>query len=242
MDRLTCDIVRDLMPLVLDDIASGDSKKGVEEHIANCETCRAYYEGMSMQISRAMVPASDKGFKQFVRGVKRRDKIKKILVACLAVLLVGIIGITGIFYINGKRHTYENMPSEHATAQLYLDSGDVVMLDMQAHDLHEIYWYTEDVHDCGDDEIIVYLMPVEPELRWGNRGSEHVREKMHGYFWKDGQLYKREETWNGYSGMSEITDFKVLSLRWGLPEDNIVLYDAGDVPPDSPEGEMIKGE
>lgn len=240
MDRLTCDIVRDLMPLVLDDIASADSKKGVEEHIQNCETCRAYYEGMSIQISRAMEPASDKGFKQFVRGVKRRDKIKKILVACLAVLLVGIIGIFGFAEINGMRYTYDDMSIEHATAQMYLDRGDVVMLDIQAYDEHGIYWYREDVHDCGDDEIIVYLMPVEPRLRWGNRGSEHVREKLFDYFWKDGQLYRREETWNGYSGMTEITDFKVLSLRWGLPEENIVLYDAGDVPPDSPEGEMVK--
>ena len=238
MDKLTCNIVRDLMPLVLDDIASADSKQGVEEHIENCETCRAYFEGMSMQISRAGEPVSDKGFKQFVRDLKRKNKIKKILLACLAVFMVGVIGIVGIVYTNGLRTTYENMPIEFITAQMYLDSGDVVMLDMQTHGNHEFYWYMEDIQDCGDDEIIVYLTPVEPKLRWGNPGSEHVRARMDSFVWEGDQLYYHQEVWNGYSERSEYVDFKVLSLRWGTAEENVELYNEGDIPADSPDEEL----
>jgi len=240
MDRLTCNIVRDLMPLVLDEVASDDSKQGVEAHIETCETCRAYYEGMSIQISRTTDPSADKSFASFVRDVKRRNVIKKVLVTAVIVILTGIIGVTGISIINTQRFTYEAVSKDYVSAQLYLDSGDVVMLDTRAHDGHGIYWYQEDIMDCGDDEIIVYLTPVEPKLKWGNRGTEHRRHEPYGYVWKNGQLYRRQEIYNNYSDVPSHTDFKVLSLRWGVPEDNVVLYDEGDVLPDSPEGEIIK--
>ena len=35
--KITCDMCLDLMPLVLDGLASEDSEKAVREHIAGCE-------------------------------------------------------------------------------------------------------------------------------------------------------------------------------------------------------------
>ena len=43
MNEITCEMCMDLMPLVKDGIASEDSKKAVEQHIQNCEICRALY-------------------------------------------------------------------------------------------------------------------------------------------------------------------------------------------------------
>ena len=44
MNNITCEICKDLMPLVKDGIASEDSKIAVEEHIVECETCKALYD------------------------------------------------------------------------------------------------------------------------------------------------------------------------------------------------------
>ena len=41
-----CNIARDLMPLVIDEVASGESKNFVEAHIGDCPPCRDYFEGM----------------------------------------------------------------------------------------------------------------------------------------------------------------------------------------------------
>ena len=220
MDKLTCNIVRDLMPLVLDDVASADSRQGVEEHIETCETCRAYFEGMSMQISRAGEPVSDKSFAQFCKDLKKRSKIKKVLLSVLIVILVGIIGVTGIAIFNNARYTYEDMPISGATAQLYLDKGDVVMLDVRTHGDHEYYWHYKNVNECGDDEVIIYLTPVEPR--------------------KDGQLYLQQDVYNDYGDYPKTVEFKVLSLRWGTPEDNVELYNEGDIPANSPDEDYIQ--
>lgn len=40
MNNISCDVIRDLIPLVKDNIASEDSIKAVNEHIITCEECR----------------------------------------------------------------------------------------------------------------------------------------------------------------------------------------------------------
>lgn len=51
-----CEIVRDLMPLVLDDVASDGSKHMVSAHVQTCAECAAY-----MNQLKADLPAGQKG-------------------------------------------------------------------------------------------------------------------------------------------------------------------------------------
>ena len=50
MNKISCDICLDLIPLVEDDIASEDSRIAVIEHIKECESCRSYYSGKNLSI------------------------------------------------------------------------------------------------------------------------------------------------------------------------------------------------
>lgn len=43
MNKISCDICKDLLPLVKDGIASEDSCLAVKEHIETCEVCRKQY-------------------------------------------------------------------------------------------------------------------------------------------------------------------------------------------------------
>lgn len=43
MDKISCDICMDLIPLVQDGVASDDSVLAVKEHIKSCPQCRALY-------------------------------------------------------------------------------------------------------------------------------------------------------------------------------------------------------
>lgn len=45
MNKITCDMCMDLMPLVKDGIASEDSRLAVEEHVKICESCKKIYDG-----------------------------------------------------------------------------------------------------------------------------------------------------------------------------------------------------
>lgn len=40
MNNQECNIVRDILPLYVEDIVSEDTKQFVEEHLSSCEECR----------------------------------------------------------------------------------------------------------------------------------------------------------------------------------------------------------
>ncbi len=42
-DKISCDICMDLMPLVKENVASDDSKKTVNNHISECNSCKKIY-------------------------------------------------------------------------------------------------------------------------------------------------------------------------------------------------------
>ena len=44
--KLSCDIIRDLLPLYAEELASGDSQEAVKAHLNGCEGCRRAYEKM----------------------------------------------------------------------------------------------------------------------------------------------------------------------------------------------------
>ena len=41
-----CGIIKDLLPLYIDDVCNEESRKAVEFHLSECENCRNYYESM----------------------------------------------------------------------------------------------------------------------------------------------------------------------------------------------------
>lgn len=53
MMKIDCDVARDLMPLVLDEVSSESSKNLVNEHISECEACRNYLAGMAHVLPKA---------------------------------------------------------------------------------------------------------------------------------------------------------------------------------------------
>ena len=57
--KYECDIVKDLMPLYIDDLLSENSKKFVEDHINSCESCKNYYDKLSSEVK---IPVSKKSF------------------------------------------------------------------------------------------------------------------------------------------------------------------------------------
>lgn len=45
MNKISCEICMDLIPLVQDGVASADSRQAVADHIAGCPACRALFDG-----------------------------------------------------------------------------------------------------------------------------------------------------------------------------------------------------
>ena len=83
-----CEIVKDLLPLVAEDMASEESKTFVNAHIETCEDCRKAYEAL-----KTPVQTDDAAPLKAVRkNVKKRGWLIAGLIACLvAALLFGTL-------------------------------------------------------------------------------------------------------------------------------------------------------
>lgn len=61
---MNCDIIRDLIPLYIDECCSQESKKAVKEHLKECSECRLLTEEMRSSANIVTMPDSPKEFKK----------------------------------------------------------------------------------------------------------------------------------------------------------------------------------
>ena len=75
MDK-NCEIVRDLIPLVADDIASEESKKFVENHCETCDECKKELWIAKQDIKTEISDLSENQVWENIEKSQRKKKIK----------------------------------------------------------------------------------------------------------------------------------------------------------------------
>ncbi len=100
--KLSCDIIRDLLPLYAEELASADSREAVEGHLLGCESCRKAYEDMKK--SPVIIP-EEPGLDTVRRGLWRR----RLLTALCAVLIVCMAGCWFLSWLTAPIYLDENV-------------------------------------------------------------------------------------------------------------------------------------
>ncbi len=107
MKKNDCNVIRDLMPLVLDCAASDESRELVENHIAACGECREQYDAMKSALpesARAEYEEEQKQFTEALKAVRKKRLKRRIrLIAltaclCLAAVLAGLFVYDALFW------------------------------------------------------------------------------------------------------------------------------------------------
>ena len=92
--KITCDIVRDLMPLYVDDVCSDDSRKLLEDHINHCSKCQNELAAMKDPIE--CPPLSEVGdSKTPFSKIRKKVRIKMIA----AIISTAFLVMTAMFAI-----------------------------------------------------------------------------------------------------------------------------------------------
>lgn len=98
--NITCEIIKDLLPLYHDDVCSGDTRRLVEEHLSLCEACRAELNVMDETLSESDRKQNLRDA-EAVKGLSRRWKkgmVKSLLKGALFTLLA-ILGLALVLYL-----------------------------------------------------------------------------------------------------------------------------------------------
>lgn len=92
-----CEVVRDLMPLCIDDTASEKSCRIVNEHVAECGSCDQVYREMKAAVEiPAPVPGKNPEFDRAVRAMKTRRKRRTGLMILLGVVIALAVAAAGM--------------------------------------------------------------------------------------------------------------------------------------------------
>lgn len=247
MSEIKCGVARDLMPLVADDVASEESKALVCEHMEGCETCRAYYAGMTVSLEKATSQPTDTNFIRFCRKMEKRFKMKRtiIIFTIIGILLGAWYG--AMFYFETRNYRIE-ITQENAKAQLFVENDGNVACQIEMAEGQN--WYGNYNIEMIDGRY--YLTPFRPKYTFMDKGfgeGVHVEDSIE-LAWENNQLYYRVNEWdmqfNEKTGSHEETMnerlIPVEYARWGHPDSYTTLYEKGEILPTYDELNGLQGE
>ena len=224
-----CDVVRDLMPLVIDDAASGTSRGIVETHLKECPDCRKAMEEMRAELAERKALPEDGDFVRFVKNTGKKLRRKKWIAVLGAI--IGLVGImVGVYsYLATHSRDIELTPENVIFA---LDEEGYLTV---THTIEGEYSY----HGMGiggreseDEKYFHMFRSMAPDLS-GEKQRGTIQETVGWICWNGESLCWPHEEPVDENDLENsewvFVEEPILELRVGTPEDYFVLYRAGDV-------------
>lgn len=90
-NTLDCNIVRDMLPLFIENLTSEDSNNAIHQHLEQCEYCRKYLENIQKPIDCPTVPKKEIDYMRKVKhSFKQRAYILSGVITIFCIILIGI--------------------------------------------------------------------------------------------------------------------------------------------------------
>ncbi len=124
-----CEIIQDLMPLVIDEVSSDKSKQAVEEHIKECANCsRAFYD-LKTELLCKEGKREEKMDDRFIRKLLKKRYLRRFMkVFFLGVLITVLVYLGIIAIINIANLRIPLNPDEYDIRLVQMSSGDVAAI------------------------------------------------------------------------------------------------------------------
>lgn len=126
-----CEIIRDLMPLVIDGVCSDKSREAVEDHVKECPVCAGIYADLKKDLICGKVPEKKekKEIDRSLMALLRKKKVQRFLKPFLLGMLIVALAVGGIF---GYRYLSEMMvplnPDQYDILLFRMENGDVAVI------------------------------------------------------------------------------------------------------------------
>lgn len=142
--KITCDVIKDILPLYIENMVSEDTRQIVKEHIDNCEDCKMQLEKMSSSINLPI--DTDIGPLKKLKSDIRKKKFQSIVFTIMltAVILIALVGfLTTPEYIPYHEGLVSVMENDDGTAiALFSDEVTGYDIDVNASDKSDGYVYS----------------------------------------------------------------------------------------------------
>ena len=148
--KLECDVIRDLLPLYAEKLASPASSALVEQHLAECPACRAELEQMEKPVPVQPEPQPDAP----LRSIRKTMQKKSIRIAAAAVLAV-LCALGLVFWMGGAKTPVTAEQAKIWTYNKKEDGANLCVLEVQG---KNVRLETEGGFSWGKEYITVRAM------------------------------------------------------------------------------------
>lgn len=238
-----CNVARDLMPLVIDGVASEDSQQYVDEHIAECTECALTYGAMKVELPRANQEKERAEMEKAAKALKKKRRKRVLWTALISVVMYVVVFVGGDWlYHTLTLSTKYPMDKDEFTVQLYKqsDGAGLIVFDM-----------AQDDAVCGVSmgygNGILNLYMNEPVLQLGDERYERMyggyRTNELGFIDDRGWMNIAEWQWlggsvDGRESYIERNQEPIKEIWINYTNEQELIYKHGDeVPTCSPEME-----
>lgn len=170
--KISCDVIRDLLPLYAEDMVSADSREMVEDHLRDCPSCEKALE----ELREPVIPVRTEtvsGFKHF-----RMRMLQRLILGIMAGLF---FAVTLLVWFGGSLGRAEILPVEEAVVSVTETDGVVTVLlsptaasGMIWHSMTDEFTEERQHFLCCVKSVSDWLFPddsyTEP-VEWNPRGS-----------------------------------------------------------------------
>jgi hypothetical protein len=225
-NKVSCEIIKDMLPLYYDEVCSGDSKKMVEEHLSQCNNCKKELENIKDEIhipkNNMIENRTDSNVIKNISTSWKKLRLKSFIKGGIisALLLTAIIlGYIGLFkweitsVATDVVEIRDISEMEDGKIVYYAEINDGYSLNKIKYDL--------------DREGNLYITPLRPIIK---KEAEPPYALEKGYDFID---IKEQEIFRGKD---------IRTIYYGTPKDKILIWEKGmELPKASEEVEKYYG-
>ena len=100
MEKISCDIIKDILPLYLDDVASNATREMIEEHLMSCDSCREEAANLKKVVVLPVRQNLRITEAKIIKNLKERFWKRKIIISMVSAVLTVAIFQAGYFSLS----------------------------------------------------------------------------------------------------------------------------------------------
>lgn len=110
---MKCNLVRDLLPLYLEELCEEETQKQIKDHLDGCEECRQLWKDMGSPVERMIEEVENEvvsiePMKKYQKKIKRKNRML-VLVVVLAVIVIGVLAYLSYGQIKQTGQSFETI-------------------------------------------------------------------------------------------------------------------------------------
>lgn len=167
--KYKCDLIRDLLPLCQDGIASEASKTAVREHLKECAECRRFQQNMGMDDLSQPVSLIDQETNGYTQVAKRIRKRKALLTACLVLFLVSATYFSHAYATGKSFRSYDAAQNSR-----WIDEASILLKQVDVSPFHVYLYENEDKYRTI---VTTYSFPFWSiaSSSWANKTEDQIK-------------------------------------------------------------------